>query len=133
MLRVFTESALIVANHVQRRKLLFSVAPSECHLDTFTVGGHGGSGKDTSNTGVRWTHLPSGAVGESREFRSQQQNKEAAWKRMGQSKAFQTWARMQAAKIMGQPSIDDLVDQEMTRDKLKVEVREGQEWRQVEN
>lgn len=39
------------------KQLLFSVTIKDCRVDTFTVGGNGGSGKDTSNTGVRVTHL----------------------------------------------------------------------------
>ncbi len=35
------------------KQLLFSVTIKDCKCDAFTVGGRGGSGKDTSNTGVR--------------------------------------------------------------------------------
>ena len=92
------------------RKLLFSVTPSDCDLQTFTVGGHGGSGKDTSNTGVRWVHRASGATGEAREQRSQIANKRAAWKRMAQSEAFQKWHRLEVARRSGERSIEELVD-----------------------
>jgi hypothetical protein len=49
---------------------LFSVMIKDCEVQTFTVGGHGGSGKDTSNNGCRVIHRASGAVGEGREYRS---------------------------------------------------------------
>ncbi len=38
------------------KKLLFSVTIKDCDVDTFTVSGNGGAGKDTSQTGVRVTH-----------------------------------------------------------------------------
>lgn len=41
----------------QEKVLLFSVTIKDCKVDAFTVGGNGGSGKDTSNTGARVTHL----------------------------------------------------------------------------
>lgn len=112
----------IVAN--SKRELLFSVTLSDCKLDTFTVGGHGGSGKDTSNTGVRITHIPSGAVGEGRESRSQLQNKRAAWKRMGESRAFRAWARTRAAQLAGEKPIDEWVEEMLAPGLLRVEVKD---------
>lgn len=41
---------------MKNKTLLFSVTVEDCDVQTFTVGGNGGSGKDTSNTGVRVTH-----------------------------------------------------------------------------
>lgn len=111
------------------KKLLFSVTPKDCKLDTFTVHGPGGGGKDTSNTGVRWTHLASGAVGEAREERSQQSNKVKAWERMARSQKFQTWAHIEASRRAGLPSIDDMVDHAMQEKFLCVEYRgEGGRW-----
>lgn len=40
----------------KEKHLLFSVTINDCNVDTFTVGGKGGSGKDTSQTGIRVTH-----------------------------------------------------------------------------
>lgn len=42
---------------MREKKLLFSVTIKDCRVDNFTVGGNGGAGKDTSNTGARVTHL----------------------------------------------------------------------------
>lgn len=82
------------------KKLLFSVTIKDCRVDTFTVGGRGGSGKDTSNTGVRITHLDSGAVGISSDTRSQRKNKELAFERMANSTKFKTWHKIETAKRM---------------------------------
>jgi hypothetical protein len=38
------------------KKLLFSVTMNDCDVQTFTVKGNGGSGKDTSQTGIRIVH-----------------------------------------------------------------------------
>lgn len=35
------------------KELLFSVTMKDLEMQTFSVGGHGGGGKDTSNSGVR--------------------------------------------------------------------------------
>ena len=78
---------------------MFSVSISDCEIQTFTCGGKGGSGKDTSNNGVRIIHHPSGARGECREQRHQLANKRIAFTRMGESKAFKVWAKLQVSKI----------------------------------
>lgn len=105
------------------RKPLFSVSIKDCRVDTFTVGGHGGSGKDTSNTGVRVTHEPSGASGEGRRSRSQLENKRAAFIQMAQSKKFNIWAKLTAAALTTGKSIDEVVDESLEPQNLKVEVR----------
>lgn len=110
------------------RKFLFSITPEHCELQTFTVHGPGGGGKDTSNTGVRWIHHPSGAVGEAREERSQPANKRAAWKRLANHPKMQQWLKLEAAKRAGQPSIEELVEAEMHPSKLKVETRVEGKW-----
>ncbi len=113
---------------MKNRKLLFSVTIHDCDVQTFTVGGPGGGGKDTSNTGVRITHPPSGAVGEGREERSQLANKRAAWTRMGRSDKFKAWARIEAARRCGGPSIDELVEEAMRPEHIKAEVNVAGKW-----
>ena len=70
-------------------------------MQTFSVGGHGGSGKDTSNSGVRLIHLPSGAFGEGREHRTNTQNKRSAFLKLVNSEKFKKWHKAECAKRMG--------------------------------
>jgi protein subunit release factor A len=113
------------------RKKLFSVTIKDCRVDTFTVGGHGGAGKDTSNTGVRVTHSESGAVGKATESRSQRANKTVAFRRMAESKTFRQWAKHKAAKLQASKSVDELVDEAMIAENLKIEYRTEQGWEEV--
>lgn len=115
--------------HMSRmRRKLFSVTLEDCRVDTFTCGGHGGSGKDTSNTGVRIVHEPSGAVGECREERSQLANKRRAFRRMAESAVFQAWARRQAAMMSGTPSIDQQVEDALQPQHVRIERRGSSGW-----
>jgi protein subunit release factor A len=88
------------------KRLLFSVTAKDLEMQTFSVGGHGGAGKDTSNSGVRLVHPPSGAVGEGREHRSMGRNREAAFLRLVASKRFKEWHRTECARRMGQPQAE---------------------------
>lgn len=105
---------------------LISVTMNDCEMQTFTVGGNGGSGKDTSNTGVRIIHKPSGAVGESREERRQTSNKVKAFSRMARHPKMQLWLRMESSKKLGKKTSEQLaeesVEQLMSPDNLKVEI-----------
>jgi protein subunit release factor B len=110
------------------RKKLFSVTIKDCKVDTFTVGGHGGSGKDTSNTGVRILHPPSGATGKATESRSQLSNKRTAFTRMAESNAFRAWVNQKAAELSVGKTVEELVEEAMDAKNLKVEVRTSKGW-----
>lgn len=77
------------------RERVLSVTLADCRVDTFHAGGKGGQNQNTRDTGVRIVHPPSGAVGESREERSQLQNKRAAFRRMAATAAFKLWLNRQ--------------------------------------
>lgn len=115
------------------KRKLFSVTLQDCKVDTFTVGGHGGSGKDTSNTGVRISHPPSGAVGKSTESRSQLANKRTAFRRMAETPAFRFWAKNYALQLQGAKSIEQTVAELMHPDNLKIESRGPDGWSPFED
>jgi protein subunit release factor B len=72
------------------RERILSVTLADCRVDTFRAGGKGGQNQNKRETGVRITHRASGAVGQSREERSQLQNKKQAFRRMAESNTFTT-------------------------------------------
>ncbi len=103
---------------MKNKELVFSVRAKDCREDRFRAGGNGGQNQNKRDTGVRFTHEPSGAVGESREHRTQLENRRAAWKRMGESDKFQAWARRTAA---GLKSIDEIVEEQMAPENIQIE------------
>jgi RF-1 domain len=115
-------------------QLLFSVTKKDFEMQTFTVPGPGGGGKDTSKTGVRLIHKDSGAVGEGRETRSVTKNREAAFKRLVNTKKFKDWHRIECARRMGKPipetpeqikeRVDRMIDEGLKNGTIKVEYLE---------
>ena len=110
------------------RERILSVTLADCDVQTFRSGGPGGQKQNKTDSGVRIIHRASGARGESREQRSQLQNKRLAWKRMCASTEFTSWLRRelgQDARIAAQ------VDRELWPDRLKTEVFEDGDWKTV--
>lgn len=110
------------------QELLFSTTIADCEIQTFRAGGKGGQNQNKTESGVRIIHHASGARGESREERSQLQNKRNAFRRMAESAVFQKWAKMQAARLRGQPTIEDRVEQQMQPHHLKIEIQSEGKW-----
>jgi protein subunit release factor A len=55
---------------------------AECRVDTFRAGGKGGQHQNTTESGVRLVHRPTGVRVESRTERSQHQNRRRALARL---------------------------------------------------
>ena len=107
------------------RRKVFSVKLSDCDVTTFRAGGPGGQNQNKRDTGVRIVHVPSGAVGVSREERSQLQNKRKALARIASDPKFLVWCRVMALQL--EPA-ESVVDRMMEPGNLKVEVREDGKW-----
>lgn len=91
---------------MEDRKLILSVTIHDCEVQHFRSGGNGGQNQNKRDTGCRVIHHPSGARGESREERSQLQNKKLAFKKMVQSGAFKIWLARQTMADSERARID---------------------------
>lgn len=107
------------------RTKIASVTIKDCEVQTFRAGGAGGQNQNKRDTGVRVIHPPSGARGESREERSQLQNKKRAFLRMVETKEFQNWVRRLGAEDARMVAA---VEREMWPDRIKVEVKKDGKW-----
>jgi ribosome-associated protein len=54
----------------------------ECRVDVFRAGGPGGQHQNTTESGVRLTHLPTGVTAVARDHRSQHRNRRLALERL---------------------------------------------------
>lgn len=110
------------------KELLFSITKKDFRIDTFRSGGKGGQHQNKTNSGVRITHLDSGATGESREHREQPRNKKAAFKKLVDSKIFQKWHKKKVAEILtDNEMLEKKVDEMMSPKYLKIEGLTGEE------
>lgn len=109
------------------KQLLFSITKKDFKIDTFRSGGKGGQHQNKTDSGVRITHLESGAIGESRDSPSQHRNKKIALERLVKSKEFQLWHKRKSARMIGviktPEEIEKEVDEWMSEKNLKIEYK----------
>lgn len=117
----------------EQREKLFSVTIKDCETQVFRAGGNGGQGQNTTDSGVRVIHHPSGARAECRETRSQHENRRRAFAKMARSAKFQGWVAVQTGRIKSDEQIRREVEAEMQREQdFKVEVGDGKHWKVLE-
>lgn len=115
----------------KERVRILSVTPDDCIYQTFRSGGSGGQNQNKRDTGVRYIHPPSGARGESREERSQWQNRKTAWRRMAESKEFQLWLRIALGQQMAIEAEATRYVQDIPAKDLRTEVKVNGRWVEV--
>lgn len=108
---------------------ILSVTIHDCEVQTFRAGGNGGQNQNKRDTGVRVIHHPSGARGESREERSQLQNKRKAFVRMTQTVDFRLWLNRQCLSAEEARRLDTKYS--TVDENVKVEVRGPSGWEEV--
>lgn len=106
------------------RRLMFTVTLDDCEVQTFRAGGKGGQHQNKTDSGVRIIHHPSGARGESREERSQLQNKKSAFRRMVGTTEFKIWLNARLAE----KTPEEKVAEDMQPENLKIEYRVDGKW-----
>jgi protein subunit release factor B len=112
------------------KELLFSVTLADCDVQTFRAGGPGGQNQNKRDTGVRVIHRASGARGESREERSQLQNKKLAFRRMAESAMFQAWVARQSDTYKRiERQAQEWASNQMDPALLKVETYHNGKWK----
>lgn len=106
------------------KELLFSITKKDFEVQTFRCGGHGGQKVDKTSSGIRIVHKESGAMGESRESRSQHENKRIAFKRLAESGMFKAWHKRKIYEVITNMTIDQKVEKLMQPEHLKIEVKD---------
>jgi len=109
---------------MSKRDLLFSVTKNDLIIQTFKSGGKGGQHQNTTDSGVRITHKESGAVGLSRDDRSQHRNKKIAFERLVKSGKFKIWVSRRVNEIEAGITIEQQVEEAMNPENLKFEVKD---------
>jgi len=106
------------------RQFLFSVTKNDLIVETLARGGPGGQNQNKISSFVRIRHPESGAVGESREERSQWQNKKIALRRLAEHPKFKVWLNKKYYELKTGKTIDQIIDEMMDLKNIKMEIRD---------
>ena len=91
---------------------------AQCRVETFRAGGKGGQHQNTTDSGVRLVHLPTGLRAESRTERSQLQNRKRALARLRE--------KLTALHDTPEPRIPTKVPKREKRRRLEEKRRRGE-------
>lgn len=109
--------------------LWFSITKKDLEITHFASGGPGGQHANKVATGARVRHKESGAVSESREFKSQLQNTRAAMQRMVETPKFKLWLAQKDFEYSKRESTDKWLERMLKPWNIRVEVKnEDDEW-----
>src|SRR5690348_2524463 len=123
-----------------QRERLLHITKKDFKEDVFRAGGKGGQKQNKTSSGVRLTHLESGAVGESREHREQHQNRKTAFRKCIDSEKFQSWLRKEIAvksmtedeKKRRHQQMIAAIDKAMAEDNLLIEGKDEEgRWQRL--
>lgn len=108
------------------KQLLFSITQKDFDVQFTKGSGKGGQKRNKCETACRIVHPESGAVGYSENFRSQLQNKKAAFERLIDSPEFTKWHKLEVSRRLGtwEAQVEAKVDQMMRPENLKIEYLE---------
>ena len=108
---------------------LFTIQKKDFEVQTFRAGGKGGQHQNKTDSAVRIIHKASGAVGESRNDRSQHRNKRMALKRLIASIKFKLWVTRISHEIISGETIEQKIEKLMEAPNLKIETKdENDRW-----
>lgn len=111
------------------RTPFFSIGRDQFEVQTFRAGGKGGQHQNKTESGVRIVHTASGAVGESREQRSQHDNRKTAFQRLVDTKTFQGWLKLETSRRQGfLDQVERDVATAMNPGNLRIDVKQDGHW-----
>jgi len=106
---------------MNKKEPIISLTKKDFVVQTFRAGGKGGQKQNKTDSGVRIIHPASGAKGESREERSQHQNKKIAFERLTSSPKFRAWLHNEHQAKLNGITLEQKVKEMMRPENILVE------------
>lgn len=117
---------------VDNREKVTIVSRKDLELSYFVGPGKGGQAKQKCSSGCQIKHIESGAIGRCSESRSQDQNKQAAFKKLLEDPKMKFWIAKKIYEIQQLETIEETVEKECRPQNLKFEVKdENGRWIEV--
>ena len=111
-----------------KKKLLFSITKKDLNISYFSGKGAGGQNRNRHMNCVRLSHPESGATATGQRHKEKRKNVSDALRSLVKNAKFKIWHNNKVAEIQSLRSIDDIVDEMMHEDNLKIEKLVDGKW-----
>ncbi len=115
----------------KQKKLLFSITKKDFDIDYFSGKGAGGQHRNRHKNCVRMYHKDSGARSTGQSHRERKSNIIEAFTTLTKSKEFKLWLNRKTYEVIEGKRIEDKVEDMMTEENLKIEVKTDDGWLEV--
>ena len=116
------------------RGLLFSVTKKDLRIEFFSGTGAGGQHRNKHQNCVRIHHPDSGAMATGQSNRNRQSNISEALHGLVKHPKFRLWHSGQIVEAMGGNSLDEIVDEAMATQHLRIENKdENGKWKRIDD
>ena len=110
------------------RELLFSVTKKDLKIEFFSGTGKGGQHRNKHQNCVRIHHQDSGVLVTGQSNRTRKLNIREAFNNLVKHPKFKIWHNRIAYEVLSGKSINELVDEMMKPENIKIEVKKDNKW-----
>jgi len=110
------------------KNLLFSVTKKDFKIEYFSGTGAGGQHRNKHQNCVRLHHAASGVIVTGQSNRERKANIREALKNLSKHPKFRLWQNCKAQEVLTGKRLEDVVEEMMVPENLKVEVNENGKW-----
>jgi len=115
-----------------KKELLFSITKKDFDIEYFSGTGAGGQYRNKHQNCVRMKHSKSGAMSTGQSNRSRNANEREALRGLVKTKEFKIWINRAINEVIEGKTIDDKIDEMMSPENIKVEVRGKDGWSEMQ-
>lgn len=108
------------------KKPLFSITKKDLEITYFSGTGGGGQHRNRHMNCVRIKHKESGALVTGQSQKSKEKNTREALNNLINNPKFKMWHMKKVAEVLTNKTIDDVVDEMMNENNLKIEKRDSE-------
>jgi len=110
------------------------LSKKDLDISYFCGSGAGGQARNKIASGVQIIHRETGAIGRASDSRSQDQNKQSAFKRLLETPKMKFWLAMKCFEVKQGETLEKVVEQQMREENLKFEIKNAEgRWEEVDS
>lgn len=111
-----------------KRELLFSITKKDLRIEFFSGSGAGGQYRNKHQNCVRIHHDESGAISTGQSYRERSANLKEALNNLIKNPKFKIWHSRKVLEAIEGRKLEDVVDDLMSPNNLKIEVKKDGVW-----